>query len=511
MKSSEYWEDAALRRAIAIQEGTTSTAEEILKLYDEALADIEDEIYRIKRNFQRRFGLDNETATFFLTQAQQEENLKSLIKALEAAPNEQARRDILEYINRDGLSVRAYAARTERYEAVKQSIYARMKKLAVSETALLGTALRKAYKESYYGVMDDTAKGLNFGINFAMLNDDAIDEAINVKWHGARFSERIWKNTDRLAAEAQKLVTKALMSGESLDKTARKLSERFEVEKYNAVTLVRTETAHVHAKADMKAYEELGIEEYKYLATLDYVTCERCQVHDGMVYKLSEAREGVNYPTMHPRCRCTTTMNINYSNRRARNPLTGKSELVDGDVTYSEWVKNMTPEQRSALELSRKKDSNRTADKLQHEKYKKLLGTKEVPKSFDKFQDLKYNNSEKWAEIKSLYKGINNNTIIKNAGGQYVKKVKSSTLQEKPNSITQVESSKGGITRNYYGADGKQTKQISNNDHGHKAEMGFGKNGEHVHDYYWDSAGTLTRGKARDLTLGERKENGDIL
>ena len=407
MKSSEYWEDAALRREIAIQEGATSTAEEILKLYDEALADIEDEIYRIKRNFQRRFGLDNETATFFLTQAQQEENLKSLIKALEAAPNEQARRDILEYINRDGLSVRAYAARTERYEAVKQSIYARMKKLAVSETALLGTALRKAYKESYYGAMDDTAKGLNFGINFAMLNDDAIDEAINVKWYGARFSERIWKNTDRLAAEAQKLVTKALMSGESLDKTARKLSERFEVEKYNAVTLVRTETAHVHAKADMKAYEELGIEEYKYLATLDYVTCERCQVHDGMVYKLSEAREGVNYPTMHPRCRCTTTMNINYSNRRARNPLTGKSELVDGDVTYSEWVKNMTPEQRSALELSRKKDSNRTADKLQHEKYKKLLGTKEVPKSFDKLQDLKYNNSEKWNFIKLDYKRQN--------------------------------------------------------------------------------------------------------
>ncbi len=403
MKSSEYWEEAALRREIAIQDGATSTAEEILKLYDEALADIEDEIYRIKQNFQRRFGIDNETATFFLTQAQQDENLKSLIEALESAPNEQARRDILEYINRDGLSVRAYAARTERYEAVKQSIYARMKKLAVSETALLGTALRQVYKEGYYGVMDDTAKGLNFGINFAMLNDDAIDEAINVKWHGARFSERIWKNTDRLAVEAQKLVTKALMSGESLDKTARKLSEKFEVEKYNAVTLVRTETTHIHAMADLKAYEELEIEEYKYLATLDYVTCEKCQAHDGMIYKLSEAREGVNYPTMHPRCRCTTTMNMDYSKRGARNPITGKSELVDGNVTYSEWVKNMTPEQRSDLELSRKKDSSRTADKLQHEKYKKVLGTKEVPRGFKEFQELKYTNPDKWNELKSLY------------------------------------------------------------------------------------------------------------
>lgn len=404
MKNNKYWEKAALLREIAVQEGATATAEDVLKLYDEALDDINCEIEKIKANFRRRYGLDNDTAAYFLTQAQQDENLAMLIKALEDAPDEKARRDILHYIHLDGLSVRAYASRIERYNAVKQNIYTRVKKLAVEQTALVTSMLKKAYSESYYGNIDDTAKGFDIGISFGILNDDAINEAITAKWHGKRFSERIWDNTDRLAETAQNLVTKSLMSGESLNKTAAKLSEAFQVEKYHATTLIHTETAHVHAMADMKAYEDLGIEEYKYLATLDYVTCETCQPLDGRVFKLSEAREGINYPTMHPRCRCTTTMNIDYNSRRARNPLTGKNEIVDGSMTYNEWIESLTPEQKTALELSRKKDVNRTADKLQFAEYKNRLGTKVVGRSFDKWQEMKYTDKERYAELKRWYR-----------------------------------------------------------------------------------------------------------
>lgn len=409
MKSSEYWEKTALLREIAVQEGATLTAEEVLKLYDEALDDINTEIQKIKANFQRRYGLDNETASYFLTQAQQEENLNSLIYALENAPTEKQRKNILEFIHRDGLSVRAYASRIERYNAVKQSIYARLKKLAADETGLVTAMLKKAYSESYYGNIDDTAKGLDVGINFGILNDRAITEAVTAKWHGKRFSDRIWDNTDKLAQEAQELVTRSLMSGESLSKTAQKLSARFQVEKYHATTLVHTETAHIHAMADMQAYKDLGIEEYRYLATLDYATCEMCQPLDGKVFKLSQAREGINYPTMHPRCRCTTTMNTDINSRRARNPLTGRNEIIDGSTTYSEWVRGLTPEQKSALELSRKKNSRRAADKLQFAEYKNRLGTKVVGRSFDKWQEMEYTEKEKYNDLKGFFRYKGNN------------------------------------------------------------------------------------------------------
>lgn len=403
MNTEKYWANAALLREIAVQEGATASAADILRLYNEALSDIEDEIKSIEENFKRRFGLDNDTAAYFLTRAQEEENLRYLIEALEAAPDEKARQNVLDYIRLDGLSVRAYAARIERYDSVKTAIFARIKKLAASEIGICKAMLKNAYKESYYGVMDDTAKGLDVGISFCVLDDRAIEEAVNTKWHGKRFSQRIWKNTDRLAQEAQELTVKALMSGESLTKTAAKLSESFETAKYNSVTLIHTETAHIHAMADKRAYEELGFEEYKYLATLDYVTCERCQSLDGMVFSVKDAHEGVNYPVMHPRCRCTTTANINYGKRRARDPITGKNELVDGDTNYRDWYNSLSDEQKNALLTARKKDTRKTADKLQYEKYKKVIGKENMPKTFDKFQDLKYNNGKEWDALKKRF------------------------------------------------------------------------------------------------------------
>jgi len=325
---------------------------------------------------------------------------------LEYAPDEQARQDILAYIRRDGLSVRAYAARKERYEAVKAVIYARIKKVAVKEIEKLSERLQAVYKESYYGVIDDSAKQFDVGINFAILNENAINAAVSTKWHGKQFSERVWDNTDRLATTAQNLVVKSLMSGEAWSKTAEKLSTAFQVEKYNATRLIHTESSHIHAMADLKAYEDIGAEQYRYLATLDYRTCERCQQWDNMVLPLSEAREGYNYPVLHPLCRCTTTIAVDLKNRRARDPLTGKNDIVDGSMNYSEWYNSLSDEQKAALKLSKRKDSNKTSDKLQHAKYVKVLGTKEVPRSFDKWQELKYNDSEQWGILKSKAKGM---------------------------------------------------------------------------------------------------------
>lgn len=420
MKSEEYWNDAALRREIAVQTGTNYTGEEILKLYDEALSDIDTEMQKIKINFQKRFGIDNETAEYFLTQAQQEDNLKTLIKSLEYAPDEQARQDILAYIRRDGLSVRAYAARKERYEAVKAVIYARIKKVAVKEIEKLSERLQAVYKESYYGVIDDAAKQFDVGINFAILNENAINAAVSTKWHGKQFSQRIWDNTDRLATTAQNLVVKSFMSGEAWSKTADKLATTFQVEKYNATRLVHTEASHIHAMADLKAYEDIGAEQYRYLATLDYRTCERCQQWDNMVLPLSEAREGYNYPVLHPLCRCTTTIAVDLKNRRARDPLTGKNDIVDGSVTYQEWYNSLSDEQKTALKLSKRKDSNKTSDKLQHTKYVKVLGTKEVPRSFDKWIDIRYNDSEKYSELKSKYRNaIVSQSRLTNLFSQY--------------------------------------------------------------------------------------------
>lgn len=100
---------------------------------------------------------------------------------------------------------------------------------------------------------------------------------------------------------------------------------------------------------------------------------------------------------------------------------------------------------------------------------------------------------------------------LKNAAGQSIIKVASTSLTGKPNSITQVTNRKGGIDRNYYDDMGRQTKQISNSDHGHPKSHKYGEHGEHAHDYIYDDDGKLIGRPIRELSEKERKENGDIL
>lgn len=103
-------------------------------------------------------------------------------------------------------------------------------------------------------------------------------------------------------------------------------------------------------------------------------------------------------------------------------------------------------------------------------------------------------------------------TITHNALGKSVKIVNHTELTNgEPHSITQKINKKGGVDRNYYDENGRQTKQISNNDHNHKKEKNFGKHGEHAHDYQYDANGKLISRNVRELTEEERKENEDIL
>ena len=105
---------------------------------------------------------------------------------------------------------------------------------------------------------------------------------------------------------------------------------------------------------------------------------------------------------------------------------------------------------------------------------------------------------------------VRHNTLT-NTAGQTIIKVSKSNITGPRNGITQKTNAKGGIDRNYYGPDGRQTKQISNNGHGHKVEEALGKHGEHAHDYIFDAEGHLCGRPSRELTDAERKENGDIL
>lgn len=113
-------------------------------------------------------------------------------------------------------------------------------------------------------------------------------------------------------------------------------------------------------------------------------------------------KPGINYPPLHPRCRCTTVPVTEFrigSKRAARNPATGKTEYVEKKLTYEEWHRKYVEDDPAGTSVE-KKYKNARADQQQFEKYRAIFKT-EMPRKLDAFQNMKYNDSEKWSEFQS--------------------------------------------------------------------------------------------------------------
>lgn len=272
--------------------------------------------------------------------------------------------------------------------------------------------------------------------------------------------------------------------------------------------------------------------------------CEWCNKLAG-TYRYPDVPKDVY--RRHQRCRCM----VEY------NPGDGKVQ----DVHTKHWMSEEESNKREARKLATKQNikretpeerENRIAEKYgladeEKRREERIQSTKKVTeKDLDSMSlgDLRKLAKEKAAEYyKSGLSGISFGShdmdkaaelLTQNASRTSLKKdiisiqkkmsksvetirksdiirVDKTTITAEPNCITEVINKKGGIDRNYYGADGKQIKQISNNDHGKPKKHPFGEHGEHAHDYVYDENGKVIERTIRELNPQERKENEDIL
>jgi SPP1 gp7 family putative phage head morphogenesis protein len=374
----------------------------ITKAYDKAIKDIEEEIQKIFDKFARDGELSPEEAKQILNEKVSNKELDEIRGIAYTTEDKEIKKYLISRFN-----AQAYKARITRLEALKEKAYVECKKIADIEIQASEKQYIDTINQAYHRNIFDIHKGLGIGFDFASISSKTIEQILKNPWNGKHFSKRIWKNTDILAGKLTEIITSGLMSGKSYYKMAKELEEYTEYGKYAAMRLVRTETTYMANMAEIESYKECGIEKYIYVATLDLRTSETCQELDRKIFKVSEAEPGKNLPPMHPNCRSTTRSYISEEElkkikRRARDPKTGKTYLVPGDMKYKEWYKKYVEGKygQDQAEVMKKKTVNKSSDKKQHEKYKDILG-KEMPDSFDKFQDMKYNKIKEWEDIKA--------------------------------------------------------------------------------------------------------------
>lgn len=326
IKSSNYWDKRAIERMTTAEKQSETYIKNIKEMYNQAFKNIDGEIARVYKNYSKETGLDVEKLKELLTAKETSKTWKDL-----------KRQGLDKYIKEN------YKSRISRLEQIQAQIYAKAKQIYPKEELQNTMCYKGVINNSYYKAVYDTQIGTGYDFSFNKIDNNLLNRLLNEKWSGKNYSERIWGNTDILADSVSKIVGGALLSGQGIEKTIKQIKDRFNVSKYYAERLVRTETNHFNNEADAMAYEEMGVKEYVFVAVLDSRTSEMCQANDNKKYLYKDREVGVNYPPLHPNCRSTTRGYLGEEaekqlKRRARNPLTGKSELID-NISYKDWLK----------------------------------------------------------------------------------------------------------------------------------------------------------------------------
>jgi SPP1 gp7 family putative phage head morphogenesis protein len=183
--------------------------------------------------------------------------------------------------------------------------------------------LPKVYKDSYLETSWEIDK-LN-GFNQKLEIDT---DRIYAKWLDSNFITRIWKNKDDL----QQNIMKEIQTNIVANKNSKERHEQFSKvinKSYNkTLMLAGAETTNAMNLANIDSYKHHTVEKYQYVAVMNEKTCPVCGKLNGKVFKISEAIIGVNYPLIHPNCRCTTLPYIEYSEDSTT-------------INYSDWLKKV--------------------------------------------------------------------------------------------------------------------------------------------------------------------------
>ena len=182
--------------------------------------------------------------------------------------------------------------------------------------------------------------------NLAATDPWRIDTIVKNPWaaDNKNFSDRLWRDKDKLVSTLQQEMQNAVARGDKLDAAVKNIARRMNAAKSSVARLVMTESAFISGKAQRDCFADLDVEEYEFVATLDRKTSETCRAHDGKVYKVKDYKPGTNAPPMHCWCRSCIVPYFGddegiSGKRAARDPDTGKRVMVPADMTYPEWEK----------------------------------------------------------------------------------------------------------------------------------------------------------------------------
>lgn len=360
MTNAEYWKQRFTQLEAAQNRKGATAYLEMEKQYKAAQNELEAQIARWYQRFADSNGIS-------LAQA------KQWLKGQDLA---EFKWDVKEYIKygKENAINSAWMQELEnasskfhisRLEALQIQTQNSLETMFAQQMGTMKKALSDVYASGYYHTAYTVQQGFGLGWDIAGLDQAQIEKVLSKPWavDGYNFSTRIWNSKTKLIGEVHNELSKNLLTGADPQKAIDSLAKKMGTSKSNAGRLVMTEQAYFSSAAQKDCFNDLDVEEYEIVVTLDSHTSDICRSLDGKVFKMSDYKPGVTAPPFHVYCRSTTAPhfkdNFDAGERVARG-ADGKTYYVPDDVTYSEWKKAFVDGDKSGFAEVQKNHFSRT-------------------------------------------------------------------------------------------------------------------------------------------------------
>ena len=325
MQSDTYWSKRLQELDVSLSKDEKQLFSELSKYYEQEYAALDKEIAA----YYAKYGEENVIA------------FRTLLLELPDADKQLLLQNMDEFAKQypefaDLLPVRESIYKLNRLEGLQTSIVLQQLKIGAIEQS----KFREHFEKQALKYANYAAEQLGFGTNFYRIDSEMLQVVIGNPWcNGKDFSERIWANREALAQTLQNEIANGLIRGEDYKTMARILQQKFEnTSQKQAERLVFTEDTYLSNEAKIRPFERnAAYTHYEYLCVEDHRTCETCRALSGQTFKISERNAGLNFPPMHPWCRCTVMPVV-----EDLEPI--KSRLTSGGNDGKIEVKFETPE-----------------------------------------------------------------------------------------------------------------------------------------------------------------------
>lgn len=293
MQSDTYWSKRLQELDASLSKDEKQLFSELSKYYEQEYAALDKEIAA----YYAKYGEENVIA------------FRTLLLELPDADKQLLLQNMDEFAKQypefaELLPVRESIYKLNRLEGLQTSSVLQQLKIGAIEQ----TKFREHFEKQVLKYANYAAEKLGFGTNFYRIDSEMLQVVIGNPWcNGKDFSERIWANREALSQTLQNEIANGLIRGEDYRTMSRILQQKFEnTSQKQAERLVFTEDTYLSNEAKIRPFERnAAYTHYEYLCVEDHRTCETCRALSGQTFEISKRNAGLNFPPMHPWCRCT--------------------------------------------------------------------------------------------------------------------------------------------------------------------------------------------------------------